>query len=52
MGVRAIDCLLNKKYNRIIVEKEGKITDIDLEEGLAMKKTIPSIEIDNAKRLS
>ena len=30
MGVRAIDCLLNKKYNRIIVEKEGKITDIDL----------------------
>ena len=25
MGVRAIDCLLNKKYNRIIVEKEGKI---------------------------
>ena len=52
MGVHAIDCLLNKKYNRIIVEKEGKITDIDLEEGLAMKKTIPSIEIDNAKRLS
>ena len=52
MGVRAIDCLLNKKYNRIIVEKEGKITDVDLEEGLAMKKTIPSIEIDNAKRLS
>lgn len=52
MGVHAIDCLLNKKYNRIIVEKEGRITDIDLEEGLAMKKTIPSIEIENAKRLS
>jgi len=52
MGVHAIDCLLNKKYNRIIIEKEGKITDIDIEEGLAMKKTIPSIEIDNAKRLS
>ena len=52
MGVRAIDCLLQKRYNRIIVEKDGKITDIDLEEGLAMKKTIPEIEIDNAKRLS
>ena len=52
MGVRAIDCLLQKRYNRIIVEKSGVITDIDLEEGLAMKKTIPSIEIENAKRLS
>ncbi len=52
MGVRAIDCLLQKRYNRIIVEKDGKITDIDLEAGLAMKKTIPEIEIDNAKRLS
>ena len=52
MGVRAIDCLLQKRYNRIIVEKDGKITDIDLEEGLAMKKTIPEIEIENAMRLS
>lgn len=52
MGVHAIDCLINKKYNRIIVEKDGKITDIDIEEGLAMKKTIPEIEIMNAKRLS
>lgn len=52
MGVRAIDCLINKRYNRIIVEKNGKITDIDLEEGLAMQKTIPEIEIENAKRLS
>ena len=52
MGVHAIDCLLAKRYNRIIVEKDGKITDIDLEEGLAMKKTIPEIEIMNAKRLS
>lgn len=52
MGVHAIDCLLNKKYNRIIVERGGKITNVDLEEGLAMQKTIPSIEIENAKRLS
>lgn len=52
MGVHAIDCLLNKKYNRIIVEKNGVITDVDIEEGLATTKTIPQIEIDNAKRLS
>ena len=52
MGVHAIDCLLNKKYNRIIVEKNGVITDVDIEEGLATTKTIPQIEIDNARRLS
>ncbi|HAW16644.1 MAG TPA: 6-phosphofructokinase [Clostridiales bacterium] len=52
MGVHAIDCLLQGRYNRIIIEKDGKITDIDIEEGLAKSKTIPSIEIDNAMRLS
>ena len=52
MGVHAIDCLLNKKYNRIIVEKNGVITDVDMEEGLATTKTIPQSDIDNAKRLS
>lgn len=52
MGVHAIDCLLAGRYNRIIIEKNGKISDIDIEEGLATSKTIPSIEIENAKRLS
>jgi len=52
MGVRAIDCLLAGRYNRIIIEKDGKISDIDIEEGLATSKTIPSIELENAKRLS
>ncbi len=52
MGIRAIDCIVNKKYNRIIVEKGGKISDVDIEEGIATKKTIPEIEIENAKRLS
>ena len=52
MGVHAIDCLLAGRYNRIIIEKNGKISDIDIEEGLATSKTSPSIEIENAKRLS
>lgn len=52
MGVHAIDCLLNKRYNRIIVERAGKITDVDLEEGLAMTKTLSDIDVENAKRLS
>ena len=52
MGVRAIDCLLEKRFNRLIVEKNGVITDVDIEEGINTKKTIPQIDIDNAKRLS
>ena len=51
MGLQAIDCLMEKRYNRIIVEKNGQITDVDLEEGLAMTKTISQKEIDDAKRL-
>lgn len=52
MGARAIDCLLEGRYNRLIIEKNGKIDDIDIEEGLAMKKTIAEKDIDTAKRLS
>ena len=51
MGMRAVDCILSGKYNRIIVEKGGKITDVDLEEGLAMTKRMPEEHIVEAKRL-
>ncbi len=52
MGIRAIDCLLEKRFNRLIVEKDGKISDVDIEEGLEMTKTIPESFIIDAKRLS
>ncbi|SCW59794.1 6-phosphofructokinase [Ruminococcaceae bacterium YRB3002] len=51
MGIQAIDCLLAKRYNRIIIEKDGKISDVDIEQGLEMSKTIPERDIINAKRL-
>ena len=51
MGVHAIDCLIEKRYNRLIVERDGKIGDVDIEEGLSMTKTISEEEIKNAKRL-
>ena len=38
MGVTCINVLLNEKKNRIIVVKNGMIKDIDIEEGLNMKK--------------
>jgi len=52
MGIRAIDCLLEKRYNRLIVEKNGQIDDVDIEEGLEMTKTITEKFIKDAKRLS
>ena len=52
MGIRAIDCLLEKRFNRLIVEKDGKIGDVDIEEGLEMTKTISEQFIIDAKRLS
>jgi 6-phosphofructokinase 1 len=51
MGIKAIDCLMEKRYNRLVVRQHGEITDIDIEEGLAMTKTITPELIANAKRL-
>ena len=51
MGIHAIDCLLEKRFNRLIIEKDGRIGDVDIEEGLEMTKTIPERDIANAKRL-
>jgi 6-phosphofructokinase 1 len=51
MGIRAIDCLKEKRYNRLIVRQHGEIGDVDIEEGLAMTKTITEDLIKNASRL-
>ena len=51
MGIRAIDCLKEKRYNRLVVRQHGEITDVDIEEGLAMTKTITEDFIKNAARL-
>ena len=40
MGMRAIDLLAQGKSNRVVIIKNGKISDVDIDEGLAMKKTI------------
>ena len=38
MGYHAVDCLLDGKTNRVICARNGKMVDIDIEEGLSMKK--------------
>ena len=38
MGDRAVELLASGKTNRIICVKNGKVSDVDMEEGLAMKR--------------
>ena len=52
MGVHAVKLLLEGKSNRIVCEKDGKITDIDIQEGLSLKKEFPKELIEVAKTLS
>lgn len=52
MGAKAVELLLEGKSNRIVRMKRGEISDIDIEEGLAMKKDLPKDLIDLANILS
>lgn len=52
MGSKAVELLLEGKSNRIVCTKEGKIIDVDIEDGLKMKKDVPQELIDLAKKLS
>jgi len=52
MGVKAVECLNNGVYNRIISLKDNKLVDIDIDEALEMKKSIDEETINVAKILS
>lgn len=49
MGVHAIECINEGRLNRIVRMHNGKVSDIDLDEGLAMTKSIDSDEINDAR---
>ena len=40
MGYCAVDALVSGKTNRVICVKNATMVDVDIEEGLAMKKTV------------
>jgi 6-phosphofructokinase 1 len=40
MGMRAIDILSEGKSNRVVVIKNGRLSDMDIDEGLSMTKSI------------
>ncbi len=46
MGFLAVELLLQGKTNRIICTNEGSFIDIDIDDGLAMKKSIQKMEVD------
>jgi 6-phosphofructokinase 1 len=46
MGYTAVELLLQGKTNRIVCTRDGGISDVDIDEGLCMKKSIQQIEFD------
>lgn len=52
LGVRSVEILLEGKSNRIVCYQNGKLHDIDILEGLDMKKEISQDMLDLAKKLA
>ena len=48
----AVDLLLQGKTNRVVGYKDGQFVDFDIEEALAMKKTVSDYQYDVAKILA
>ena len=46
MGYLAVELLLDGKTNRIVCTSNGNYSDVDIDEGLAMKKSVQQMEID------
>ena len=46
MGYMAVEMLLQGKTNRIVCTHDGCFTDVDIQDGLKMKKNIQQIEVD------
>ena len=52
MGSMAVDLLCQGKTNRVVGYKNGEFVDFDIEEALAMKKTVSEYQYDVAKVLA
>lgn len=51
MGLKAIECILEGRLNRLVVTQNYDIIDLDITEGLNMTKTITKEEYDVMKML-
>lgn len=52
MGAYAADLLAKGEVNRVVVQKEGRIVDIDINEALETKKALDKGELDLVKKMS
>lgn len=52
MGGKSVELLLEGKSNRIVCMQDSRVVDVDIEEGLQMKKSVSAELIDLAKKLS
>ena len=52
MGAKAVELLLEGKQNRIVCMKNNLITDVDINEGLEMKKNLPEEIVELARKLA
>ncbi|MCR5784783.1 MAG: 6-phosphofructokinase [Eubacterium sp.] len=52
MGCYAVDLLLAGKTNRVVAYSEGEFTDYDIDEALAMEKSISEYQYSISKRLA
>ena len=46
MGYLAVQLLLEGKTNRIVCTRDGGFTDVDIDEGLSMRRHMQSMEVD------
>ena len=46
MGYLAVELLKSGKTNRVICTHTGNFTDVDIQEGLSMKRNIQEFEVD------
>ena len=52
MGAYAVDLLTEGKTNRVVAYKNGEFTDFDIDEALAMEKSISEFEVQVCKNMS
>lgn len=52
MGAYAADILMEGKSNRCVCYREGRFLDMDIDEALAMEKTIDQYEFETSRSLS
>ena len=52
MGAYAVDLLIEGKSNRVVGYKNGEFVDYDIEEALAMNKSIPEYSYEISRLLS